>query len=90
MGVHRYAHEPGRSRPGRALRYIAGTLALALSATLIDGAGSAIAEAPQAPAAPKETAATQAADIPSARVAVAVVARPPGVAGQSFETTPFS
>ncbi|MEU9357290.1 hypothetical protein AB0D35_04100 [Streptomyces sp. NPDC048301] len=40
-----------------------------LSVTLIDGTSTAIADTPQAPTAPKKTAATQAADIPSARVA---------------------
>ncbi|MFD9763077.1 RHS repeat-associated core domain-containing protein [[Kitasatospora] papulosa] len=72
MRVHKPAHrerERGRPRPGRNLRYIAGSLALALSVTLIDGTSAAIAAAPQAPTAPKKTAATQAADIPSARVA---------------------
>lgn len=70
MRVHKPAHhERGRPRPARTLRYIAGSLALALSVTLIDGTSSAIAAAPQAPTAPKKTAATQAADVPSARVA---------------------
>lgn len=70
MRVHKPAHhERGRPRPGRSLRYIAGSLALALSVTLIDGTSAAIAAAPHVPTAPKKTAATQAADIPSARVA---------------------
>ncbi|MDI9889088.1 sugar-binding protein, partial [Streptomyces sp. HNM0645] len=51
------------------MRYIAGSLTLALTVTLLDGASAAAAPRPQAPAAPKKPAVTQAADIPSARVA---------------------
>ncbi|MEV0961862.1 RHS repeat-associated core domain-containing protein [Streptomyces sp. NPDC049910] len=40
-----------------------------MTVTLLDGASAAAAPPPQAPAAPKKPAATQAADIPSARVA---------------------
>ncbi|MFD7066699.1 DNRLRE domain-containing protein [Streptomyces sp. NPDC059913] len=40
-----------------------------MSVSLIDGAGAAVAAAPSIPAAPKKAAVTQAADIPSARVA---------------------
>ncbi|AXE81297.1 DNRLRE domain-containing protein [Streptomyces atratus] len=70
MTVHIPAsRERGWPWSGRSLRYIAGGLALALSVALIDGASTAIAATPQAPAAQKKAAATQAADIPSARVA---------------------
>ncbi|MFF3395950.1 RHS repeat-associated core domain-containing protein [Streptomyces sp. NPDC002669] len=70
MTVHIPARS-GRARPwsSRSLRFIAGTLTLALSVTLIDGASPADATASKAPPAPKKSAATQAADIPSARVA---------------------
>lgn len=70
MTVHIPARS-GRGRPwsSRSLRFIAGTLTLALSVTLVDGASPADAAASKAPAAPKKSAATQAADIPSARVA---------------------
>jgi hypothetical protein len=55
---------------GRSLRYIAGSLAVAVSITLLDSASSAAAATPsQAAAAPKKPTAKQAADIPSARVA---------------------
>ncbi|MFJ2872843.1 RHS repeat-associated core domain-containing protein [Streptomyces sp. NPDC087298] len=70
MTVHIPARS-GRGRPwsNRSLRFIASTLTLALSVTLIDGASPADAAASKAPAAPKKSAATQAVDIPSARVA---------------------
>lgn len=70
MTVHIPARS-GRGRPwsSRSLRFIAGTLTLALSVTLVDGASPANAAASKTPAAPKKSAATQAADIPSARVA---------------------
>ncbi len=70
MTVHTPApHERGTLWSGRSLRYIAGSLALALAVTLFDGTGTAIAAAPQATTAPEKAAATQAVDIPSARVA---------------------
>ncbi|GFM96972.1 hypothetical protein Sfulv_17830 [Streptomyces fulvorobeus] len=70
MTAHTPAHhERGKPWSGKSLRYIAGSLALALAVTLIDGTSTALATAPATPAAPKKAAATQAADIPSARVA---------------------
>lgn len=60
--------ERGRFWTGGSLRYIAGGLALALAVPVLDGESSAMA-APAPAAAPKKPAATQAADIPSARVA---------------------
>ncbi|SFY45256.1 hypothetical protein SAMN02787144_10674 [Streptomyces atratus] len=51
------------------LRFIASSLALALAATLIHGTSDAFAASPQAATSAKRSAATQAADIPSARVA---------------------
>ncbi len=70
MTIHIPApEERGRPWSGGSLRYIAGSLALALSVTLLDGT-IAMATQRQAPAAPEKPAAvTQAADIPSARVA---------------------
>lgn len=50
------------------LRFIAGSLTLALAITLLDGARPAMSAPPRTPAAPKAPAATQAADIASARV----------------------
>lgn len=68
-------HEPASLRrrppwPGRSTRWIAGSLSLALAVTLLDSA-LAVAAAPAAPISktPKKSAAAQAADIPSARVA---------------------
>ncbi|MFJ9543979.1 DNRLRE domain-containing protein [Streptomyces sp. NPDC101225] len=51
------------------VRWIAGSLSLALAVTLLDSAYTAAAPLPQNTKAPKRAAATQAADIPSARVA---------------------
>nr|WP_245877225.1 DNRLRE domain-containing protein [Streptomyces glaucescens] len=59
--------ERGRPWSGGSLRYIASSLVLALSIALLDGAPATAA--PDKPAAPKKAAVTQAADIPSARVA---------------------
>lgn len=62
-----------RRRPwaGRNTRWIAGSLSLALTVTLLDSAYAAAASAPAAQSfkATKKATATQAADIPSARVA---------------------
>ena len=69
MTIHIPApEERGRPWSGGSLRYLAGSLALALSVTLLDGT-IAVATQRQAPAAPEKPAVTQAADIPSARVA---------------------
>ncbi|MER5215451.1 RHS repeat-associated core domain-containing protein [Streptomyces sp. NPDC002838] len=69
MTVHIPApEERGRHWSGGSLRYLAGSLTLALAVGLIDGT-AAIAATPQAPAAQKKPTVTQAADIPSARVA---------------------
>jgi len=59
--------ERGRLWSGGSLRYVAGSLVLALSITLLDGAPATAA--PAKPAAPQKGSVTQAADIPSARVA---------------------
>ena len=59
--------ERGRLWSGGSLRYVAGSLVLALSITLLESAPATAA--PTKPAAPKKGAVTQAADIPSARVA---------------------
>ncbi|NNJ06746.1 RHS repeat-associated core domain-containing protein [Streptomyces sp. PKU-MA01144] len=70
MTIHQPApEERGRLWSGGSLRYIAGSLTLALTVTLLDGASAAAAPRPQAPAASSKPATTQAADIPSARVA---------------------
>ncbi len=60
-----------RSWSGGSTRWIAGSLSLALAVTLLEGtySAAAVAGTQQAPNAPKKAAATQAADIPSARVA---------------------
>lgn len=68
MTIHIPApHERGRLWTGRSLRWIAGGLSFALAVTLTEGV--AAADPPEAPAKPRETAVTQAADIASARVA---------------------
>ncbi|MFE2279388.1 RHS repeat-associated core domain-containing protein [Streptomyces sp. NPDC059454] len=56
----------GPRRPGR---YVAGCVSLALSVTLLNGAGSAFAAETRVPESAPKKHATQAADIPSARVA---------------------
>lgn len=63
--------ERGQAWSGRSLRYIAGSLVLALSVTLIDGVDPAFAadRGKQSVEGPKKAAIRQAADIPSARVA---------------------
>ncbi|MEU6005516.1 DNRLRE domain-containing protein [Streptomyces sp. NPDC047453] len=58
-----------RLRAGGSTRWIAGSLSLALAVTLLDGTYSAALAAPQAAKEAEHAAATQAADIPSARVA---------------------
>ncbi|MFE0647145.1 DNRLRE domain-containing protein [Streptomyces sp. NPDC059534] len=60
-----------RLRSGGGVRFLAGGLALALAVTAVDGAGAVAAQPPhRAPAAePAKQAATQAVDVPSARVA---------------------
>ncbi|MGW0955774.1 polymorphic toxin-type HINT domain-containing protein [Streptomyces sp. NPDC002545] len=63
------AHRRKRPSAGGSIRWIAGGLSLALAVTLLDGAYAAAGAAPQNPKKPKSAAATQAADIPSARVA---------------------
>ena len=71
MTVHIPApEERGRLWSGGSLRYLAGSLVLALSVTLLDGSTALAAGQRQEPVAPEKPAAvTQAADIPSARVA---------------------
>lgn len=68
--IRNHAHHR-RRRPwaGESTRWIAGSLSLALAVTLLDGMYAAAVAAPQNPEKPKSAAATQAADIPSARVA---------------------
>ncbi|MFB7323415.1 DNRLRE domain-containing protein [Streptomyces sp. NPDC056190] len=63
------SHRRRRPWPGGSTRWIAGSLSLALAVTLLDGAYTAAVAAPQNPQKPQKAAATQAADIPSARVA---------------------
>ncbi|MFD4977403.1 hypothetical protein, partial [Streptomyces sp. NPDC058424] len=58
-----------RSWSGGSTRWIAGSLSLALAVTLLDGAYTSALATPQTPKEAKSAAATQAADIPSARVA---------------------
>ncbi|GAA4322101.1 hypothetical protein GCM10023086_47150 [Streptomyces venetus] len=70
MAIHSPTpEERGRLWSGESLRCIAGSLTLALTVTLLDGATAAAAPRSQAPSAPKKPAVTQAADLPSARVA---------------------
>jgi RHS repeat-associated protein len=54
---------------------VAGVLSAALTLTMLDGAYASAAVPPRAPKAPKEAAAAQAADIPSARVAARLSGR---------------
>ncbi|MGA5772054.1 DNRLRE domain-containing protein [Streptomyces pseudogriseolus] len=61
--------ERGRPWSGVSLRCLAGGLALALAVTVLEGVGPALAQSPQQPHAAEKAAVTQAADIPSARVA---------------------
>ncbi|GAA3380740.1 hypothetical protein GCM10020367_69230 [Streptomyces sannanensis] len=70
MVIHLPAlEERGRPWSGRSLRYIAGGLALALSVSLLDSTSTAFAAETEKSKEPKPAAVTQAADIPSARVA---------------------
>ena len=71
MTVHIPApDERGRVWSGRSLRYVAGSLAATMAITLLDGVSTAAVAAPAgAIAAEKKSHVTQAADIPSARVA---------------------
>ncbi|SCE57213.1 RHS repeat-associated core domain-containing protein [Streptomyces sp. Termitarium-T10T-6] len=70
MTIHSPTPQKGRRLwSGGSLRYIAGSLTLALTVTLADGASAAAGPRSEAPAAPKKPTVTQAADIPSARVA---------------------
>lgn len=79
--------ERGRPWSGGSLRYIAGSLALALSVTLLDGT-IAMATQREAPAAPEKPAAvTQAADIPSARVAARLSGKQVEVLSERAETS---
>lgn len=86
MTVHIHAYHK-RGRPWSGLRYVAGGLALALSVTLIDGTSAAIAAAPQAPTAQKNAAATQAADISSARVAARLLGKRVEALSERTETS---
>ncbi len=85
-------HSPapeGRGRPwsGGSLRYVAGSLALALSITLLDGTVAMAAER-ESPAAPdKPTAVTQASDIPSARVAARLSGKRVEALSERMETS---
>ncbi|MER5844923.1 DNRLRE domain-containing protein [Streptomyces prasinus] len=68
--IRNYAsHRRRRSWAVGSTRWIAGSLSLALAVTLLDGAYYAALAAPQNPKKPKSAAATQAADLPSARAA---------------------
>ncbi|MCH0566891.1 DNRLRE domain-containing protein [Streptomyces sp. MUM 2J] len=78
-----------RRRPwsGRSTRWIAGTVSLALTVTLLDGVYAAAASAPHNSKAPKKAAATQAADIPSARVAARLSGRRVEALSERTETS---
>ncbi len=78
----------GRGRPWqrRASGYIAGSVALALSLTLLDGA-HVMAATPRALSAPESQAVTQASDVPSARVAARLSGRRVEALSERTETS---
>ncbi|GAB3174505.1 DNRLRE domain-containing protein [Streptomyces incanus] len=81
------SHRRRRPWAGGSTRWIAGSLSLALAVTLLDGAYSAALAAPQNSKKPKSAAVTQAADLPSARVAARLLGKRVEALSERTETS---